>query len=60
MFSRICWVSYCEVEAGFGAGEGVDDGVGLDGDGFLRWLGGELEAVEKDLGALGKAGIFAP
>ena len=47
-------VSHCEIQAGFGAGDGSRDGggVGLDGDGF-RVGGGELKAVEKDCGALG-------
>ena len=47
-------VSNSEVQTGFGAGDGSCDGGGvrLDGDGF-RVGGGELEAVEKDCGALG-------
>ena len=47
-------VSNCEIEAGFGAGDGSCDGggVGLDGDGF-RIGGSELEAIEKDRGAFG-------
>lgn len=53
-FSRMALVPYREVKAGFGAGEGADDGGGvrLDGDG-LGVGGGELEAVEEYCGALG-------
>ena len=50
----LVFVFYGEVEAGFGAKEGADDGGGggFDGDG-AGIGGGELKAVEQDGGALG-------
>jgi hypothetical protein len=53
-FLRSGFVFYGEVEAGFCAGEGADDGGGggFDGDG-AGVSRGELKAVEEDGGALG-------